>query len=252
MAGKAAHISGIVARGNTLTIHLVAPGPGPGLAARRASFLLFGPDRDAARSEGRAHGALGRALLRRPRTRLARGRADAESELPRKPATPSRADRGDRERRSDEDRRRDRGRQRRLQPDRRRSWRRTPGSPPATARAARRRAAGASSTSSTQRSGSTTSSSTPTDRCSKICDSGRPSTSRSTARHWLEIAPQRTRTRATDRPVPALRPCPASRTPTSIRSHLISRLRDASPGDVRGTAVLYTCNISAATNSPRS
>ena len=92
LAGKAPHISGIVASGNRLTVRLV--GACPGLPdSHRSAVLLRGADRHASRPEGDQARCLGGAVLRRVLHARAGSRPEAESQLPRQPPSPTRTNR---------------------------------------------------------------------------------------------------------------------------------------------------------------
>ena len=84
VAGKAPHISGIVARGNTLTVRLVAPAP-DFVDSHRSAVLLRGADRHASRPEGGPARPLGGPVLRRVLHARAGSCAEAEPQLPRQP-----------------------------------------------------------------------------------------------------------------------------------------------------------------------
>jgi hypothetical protein len=86
-AGKASHVAGVVASGDTLTIRLLAPGPGLSLPDRVAG-VLRGPVQH---PEGGAADPIQRGLTTWPPTHPASGSCGPQRELPRQPSTPLRA-----------------------------------------------------------------------------------------------------------------------------------------------------------------
>ena len=189
MSGKASHIAGVIANGDTLTIRLPPP---PDFLARLAqpAGSCAVPSNTPVLPQRREQDPVRRPLLRYVVHASPGGRADAQPQLPRMPTAPLRADRArrrdlpqargprNRSRHSPTTPRRPRGAGLR---GRRHSSLPTPGSIRRRSAAAAR---GAQQYFANPPPNSTTSSSTLTGRCSAMSACARRSTTRSTGARW--------------------------------------------------------------------
>ena len=215
MAGKTPHITGVVARGDSLIVRLVAPAGD--LTSRLALPALCAvPIGTPLDPKGGAHDPFCRALRRRLVHAGAGGGTRAKPQLQGKQAAPPRPDRTDLEH-PHVDRLRDRKRRGRLRPGWSRPGRRAAHRQALRARGALPHGRAGSGTSCTRRSVPTTSSSTRTVPASVTCGCGRRSTTRSIAGHWVESALAEAAPK--HRPISTSHPaCRASGTPTSTGS----------------------------------
>ena len=251
-AGRAQHISGVVARGNTPEIELTRAAPDfPARSRCRSSA----PCRSARRS---IPAGSARSLPRGPTTCLvhaeAADRSQTQPELPRAASAPARSDRLHARHRQSADRRPDRGWGGRLR-------RRTAFRPRRVARLAARYGAGSaggaggerSATSPSRSWASPSSRSTRAARSSRTSTCARRSTTRSTGRRWRGSSSVPSPAWRANRPISSARGSPASKTSASIRSHgpdvATAKRLAAGRG---GRAVLYTCNTARARSRLRS